>query len=323
MRYFCTYFDCNYLARGLALYQSLKLHCRAFKLWMLCMDEESYAALAKLKLPEVSLLTLSKLEQDDPHLRQAKTNRSLVEYYFTCTPSLPLFLLNRHPDIDLITYLDSDLYFFSSVEPLFDEIGNHSIAIIGHRFSEALRKYEWNGIYNVSWVTFRRDDNGLSCLQWWRDRCLEWCYDRIEGNRFADQKYLDDWPTRFEGVVVLQHKGANLAPWNVSNYTLSFRKGTIFVDDHPLIFFHFHGFKQCVRWIYDTQLAKYDVVPSEFLVRNIFARYLSEVISQSKQIGGSCPAPLKRGRRDSSSLLRALPRLLKRQYLIAINGRIL
>src|ERR1700737_2280260 len=105
MRYFCTYFDHNYLARALVLYDSLKRNCADFKLWMLCMDEESYAALAKLKLSHASLLTLSDLEYDAPPLRQAKANRSLVEYYFTCTPSLPLFLLNRHPDIDLITYL--------------------------------------------------------------------------------------------------------------------------------------------------------------------------------------------------------------------------
>ncbi len=110
MRYFCTYFDRHYLARALVLYDSLKRNCGDFKLWMLCLDEESYAALAKLKLPEVSLLTLSELERDDPPLRQAKTNRSLLEYYFTCTPCLPLFILRREPAVDLITYLDSDLF---------------------------------------------------------------------------------------------------------------------------------------------------------------------------------------------------------------------
>src|SRR6202011_2806436 len=104
MRYFCTYFDHNYLARALVLYDSLKRNCADFKLWMLCMDEESYAALEKLKLPEVGLISLSELERDDPLLRQAKTNRSPLEYYFTCTPSLPLFILGRNPDVDLITY---------------------------------------------------------------------------------------------------------------------------------------------------------------------------------------------------------------------------
>src|ERR1700736_5427900 len=188
MRNFCTYFDRHYLARALVLYDSLKRNCADFKLWMLCLDEESYTALEKLKLPEVSLISLNELERDDSQLLQAKTNRSLLEYYFTCTPSLPLFIFNRNSDVDLITYLDADLYFFSDVEPLFGEIGNHSVAIIAHRFSKDFRKHEWNGIYNVGWVTFRRDDNGLSCLQWWRDRCIEWCYDRVENNRFAAQK---------------------------------------------------------------------------------------------------------------------------------------
>src|SRR5207237_1146927 len=88
----------------------------------------------------------------------------------------------------------------STIEPLFEEMQAKSIAIIAHRFSDAFRKWEWNGIYNVGWVTFRRDDNALSCLRWWREQCIEWCYDRIEDNRFADQKYLDDWPTLLGSV---------------------------------------------------------------------------------------------------------------------------
>ena len=323
MRYFCTYFDRHYLARALVLYDSLKRHGGEFRLWMLCMDEESYAALAKLRLREINLIRLDELERNDAPLRQAKSNRSLLEYYFTCTPSLPLFILNHNPDVDLITYLDSDLYFFSSIEPLFDEIGNKSIAIIAHRFTEEFRKWEWNGIYNVGWVTFRRDNNGLACLEWWRARCIEWCYDRIEGNRFADQKYLDDWPARFQNVIVLQHKGANLAAWNIKNYELTLRDGTIFVDDQPLIFFHFHAFKQLGGWIYDTQLAKYKAIPSDIVVRNIFAPYLREVISRSKQLGLSGSAPLASVRKKPGSFVNAFSRLLTRQYLIVINGRII
>src|SRR5256885_10383061 len=63
MRYFCTYFDHHYSARGLALYQSLNRHCPEFKLWILCLDEPSHSELTRLNLPEVSLLTLDELER--------------------------------------------------------------------------------------------------------------------------------------------------------------------------------------------------------------------------------------------------------------------
>jgi len=322
MRYFCTYFDRHYLVRGLALYNSLTKHCPDFKLWILCLDLSSHAELVRLNLPKVSLLTLDELEQDDPALRQAKTNRSRVEYYFTCTPSLPLLIMRIDPTIDLITYLDADLFFFSSVAPLFDELKDKSIGIIPHRFTEAFRKWEWNGIFNVGWVSFRRDEHGLACLRWWRESCIEWCYDRVEDGKFADQKYLDDWPTRFQNVVVLQHKGANLAAWNIANYKLSRRDAVILVDDQPLIFFHFHAFKQLTGCIYDTQLAKYRVVPSKTVVQNIYAPYIRTVTACAAQLGTSSPAPLASPRKRSA-LFPALAYLLKRQYLIVVNGRVI
>ena len=206
MYYFCSYFDRNYLPRGLALYSSLRKNCSEFRLWVLCMDDATYAALTQLALPEIELIALQDFEEGDAALLAAKQNRSKIEYYFTCTPSLPLFVLNHWSEVNLITYLDADLYFFASPAPLFEELGLGSIAIIGHRLSAYMRKDEVYGIFNVGWLSFRRDDNGSACLNWWRAKCIEWCYDRLEDDRFADQKYLDDWPSRFSKVVVLEHK---------------------------------------------------------------------------------------------------------------------
>src|SRR3712207_8793431 len=48
--------------------------------------------------------------------RSAKSDRSHVEYLWTTTPAIILWLLTRHPEIDLLTYLDADLFFYSRSE---------------------------------------------------------------------------------------------------------------------------------------------------------------------------------------------------------------
>lgn len=243
--HFCTYFDRNYLTRGLALYESLVRHCqRPFILWILCFDDETYAILSHLNLAGIRLISRQEFEVGDEELLSVKLERSQVEYYWTCTPSLPLYVLEHAPKVEVITYLDADLYFFSDPQPIYDEFGDGSILIIEHRYApEHAHQAASSGIYNVGVMAFRRDENGLACLQWWRERCLEWCYVRVEDGKFGDQRYLDDWPQRFPGVVVLQHSGAGLAPWNLTNHDIGFGRQGIQVDDEPLVFFHFHGFK--------------------------------------------------------------------------------
>jgi len=337
MRYFCTYFDRNYLPRGLALYRSLQRHCPAFQLWVLCMDRVCYDVLAKLGLAGVHPIALDEYEKGDEDLLRAKQNRTPIEYYFTCSPSLPLFVLDRHPQVDLITYLDADLYFFADPSPIYEEIGRHSIAIIGHRFPPHLQDWERYGIYNVGWVSLRRDAEALVCLRWWRERCLEWCYDRCEDGRFADQKYLDDWPSRFQGVAVLQHKGANLAPWNLANYTIPEAGNRVWVDEQPLIFFHFHRLKQIEGWVYDPCISWYKAKASTVVRRRIYAPYIRTLAETARLVPASIQdAALRSSIRDpavtprfSGQMARRVKRLLHlvrgivaQDYLFVLNGRV-
>jgi len=245
--HFCTYFDRNYLTRGLALYHSLRTHCRRpFFLWTLCFDDETYSILSRLDLADMRLIRRQDFEAGDAELADARANRNAVEYFWTCTPSLPLYILRQDEAIHVITYLDADLFFYSDPQPIFDEFGDRSILIHGHRYAPEFAHFaDTSGFYNVGLLSFRRDTHGLECLKWWRERCNEWCYTRFEAGKFGDQKYLDDWPVRFAGVAVLQHPGAGVAPWNITLHPPKFQEGYISVDDQPLIFYHFHGLR-CV-----------------------------------------------------------------------------
>lgn len=240
-KWFCTLFDQNYLIKGLAMYQSLATHTEDMCLYVLCMDDLTYQTLEKLNLEKVELI--KRVDFEGPELLKVKSERSVAEYCWTCTPSIISYVLEKHPEIDYLTYLDADLLFFGSPQAIFDELGQTSVSIIEHRFSKGFEESIVNGKYNVQWVGFRRDKDGLKTLNWWREKCLEWCFNRSDDGRFGDQKYLDNWTTDFNGVHVIQHLGAGVGPWNFASYSITEHDGIVSIDDQPLIFYHYHGYK--------------------------------------------------------------------------------
>lgn len=328
--HFCTYFDHHYLVRGLALIQSLTVHCPAVTIWVLCMDDQTFGVLTRMNLPGVHTISLQEFEQENPDLAAVKPQRTELEYYFTCTPSLPRFVLDRRPEVAVITYLDADLYFYDDPMPLFEEFGAGSIGIVPHRISPALQAAGAKiSLYNVAWVTFRRDAAGLACLHWWRERCIEWCYNRKEEGKYGDQGYLDDWPTRFPGVVVLNHLGADLARWNVANYQLAIgddRK--VYVDGQPLIFYHFSGFTQTQSWLYNPRLVNLAKV-SRILRRRVYGQYVRALYSLDRQVKVATTSwPLDQEvwhemRGDKSQPQATLARRLYRQARAIAAGRLL
>ncbi len=275
MKYYVTLFDSNYLTRGLVMYRSLLRHAGEFHLWIICFDDLAYELLGKLHLETVTLVSLSQFE--DEELLSIKPQRTRQEYCWTCTPSTAWYVLNTEPHVEAITYLDADLMFFSSLEPIFAEAGNASILLTEHRYLPAFDRSADSGIYNVQFMTFRRTSEGLQALNWWRDRCIEWCFARVEDNKFGDQKYLDDWPERFKDVHILQHLGAGLAPWNSAQYVLKKIGDQVYVENQPVIFYHFHALK-----VYPFNIGySCDIYPIPINVSNWIYRLYFDEISKS------------------------------------------
>ena len=244
-RYYCTYFDSNYLAKALALFESLNKHetCE-FEVFAVCMDEYSRTLLEKLAIRNITAIAVHDIESRDEALLKAKHERTTLEYYWTATATIILRLLERNPSIDSLAYLDADLFFYSSPQAIFDELADKSVLIHEHRFSEDQKQSIVYGKYNVGLMVFRNDAKALAVLRHWREQCLEWCYFRIEENKIGDQKYLDDWPATHEGVGVIQNIGAGLGPWNHIQYQFkSDNNGRLVIDGTPAIFYHFHGLK--------------------------------------------------------------------------------
>jgi hypothetical protein len=246
-RVFCTIFNAVYLVRGLALIESLERHCPDHRIYVFAMDDQCVTVLEAFGRDKLRVVRPRDFETTE--LLRVKPSRSTAEYFWTCTPHIIRHCIEilKEPEC---TYVDADVWLMSSPAPLFDEMGAASVLLTEHRYTPRHDQAALSGRFCVQFMRFVSDERGRAALQWWCDRCIEWCHARREGGKFGDQKYLDDWETRFPGVHVLRHVGGGVAPWNVGRTAFRSAATEVQVRDQtdlsdaawrPLVFFHFHG----------------------------------------------------------------------------------
>jgi hypothetical protein len=179
------------------------------------------------------------------------------------------------------------MYFFGSPARIFQAIDSAvaSVLVTAHHFPKWLERYERHGKFNVGILSFRNDAAGRGCLDDWRARCLEWCHDRLEDGKYADQKYLEAWPARLgRALLVLPHAGVNLAPWNWAAHAIETEGGRVQVDGQPLVLYHFARFRP-VRgsWWWHSGQLEYGVMPRR-LRRAIYLPYVQALLAARDEI---------------------------------------
>jgi hypothetical protein len=235
--HFCTLFDSNYLPLGMALHQSLVDHALPFHLWILCMDELVEHQLQKLNLPDVTLIRLGDIETSA--LLSVKSERSCGEYCWTLTPFIFQAVFDRDSNVAQVTYLDADLFFLDDPRILLEELpSDKGVLITEHAYAPEYEQSDIHGRFCVQFLTVKRTEAALAVIQWWQDRCIEWCFNRREDGKFGDQMYLDVWPDLFANeVYIVQHTEKTLAPWNVQYFWEKLQSNL------KPVFFHFHGLR--------------------------------------------------------------------------------
>jgi hypothetical protein len=239
------------------MYESLKAHSNDFHLFIFAFDDASFQILNELNLQNVTIVSLNDFE--NPELLEVKNGRSKAEYCWTCTPSTISYVL-KNKNLSNCTYVDADLIFYSDPSVLIKEMveNGKNVLITEHRFSALAKLYEEKraGRFCVQFVTFTNETSSLLVLEKWRNQCIDWCYARHEEGKFGDQKYLDDWPTLYNNIHILEHFGA-IAPWNLQQYSFAKNKNLIrgkikrTGSEFDVVFFHFQYVKFVQDSVYD------------------------------------------------------------------------
>ncbi len=306
---FCTLFDSNYLHFGLTLHESLMQNCPKFHLYVFAFDKKCEDFLRQKNLPNVTVISLQEFE--DEKLLAVKPSRNKGEYCWTSTPSTIRYVLKNFK-VEHCVYVDADLCFFGNPQILLDEMGDKSVLVTPHNYADGYDQSAVCGKYCVQFMFFRNNAQGLEVLEWWRERCLEWCFENPVDGKFGDQKYLDDWLVRFPQTHELRHEGGGVAPWNVSQYKIKDNKiykkdGAVF----DLIFYHFHGFA-----LLDE--ARVKLTPKKYLikrdaVKNIYEKYLQQMKKNINEVaavsGLVAAAKAKKVKWGKKLLLKILPKM--------------
>lgn len=305
--HYVTLFDTLYLPQGLALHRSMERFAGDYQLWVLCVDDESHKVLTRLELPNVRLLLSRALET--PKLKEVKPGRTTGEYCWTLTPFAPRFVFESSDSVERVTYVDADTWFMGSPAPIFREFesSGKGVLITDHAYAPEYDQTAKSGRYCVQFMPFRRD-SGEHVRKWWEERCVEWCYSRLEDGKFGDQKYLDDWAIRFSSAVhVLQDKELILAPWNATRFPYG-----------NALLYHFHGLRIVSNDLVDVG----DYPLPRVLMDHVYKPYLADLRAATASLEGvHHQLRTQGGRIGTGSRLLRLLRRLRAQFAWRLDGR--
>jgi hypothetical protein len=234
----------------------MRRHCGSFRLHVLAMGTE-VATWARAQA-DVACTTVDELLERHPHLRPdllpGPPRLRVDELLCTWRWWFGLDLVRELGEGVLA--VDADGMFWSSPEPVFEEIGEAGFAVLPHGLARAadgfpgvtVETHGVFGLYNGGFVYLRDPAPAAALAEYVR----EWCYagwrTHEDGRRtFGDQGYLELVLERFGGHVI-EHPGARAAPWNVNLLPLrETHDGRVFIGGKPVIFFHYQGYRPEAR----------------------------------------------------------------------------
>ncbi|MDA9768204.1 hypothetical protein N9C71_03330 [Candidatus Pelagibacter sp.] len=230
---FCTITSKSHNVFTLALISKIKS-----KVFILCLDNFSYVLFKKLNKNNVFLVKLDDLNIIYS-LNKIYNNRNYLSFIFTLKPILIFYVLNKIKKKSFLIYLDSDIYFTGTPNKLLKNVTNSSIFLTKHNFSKKNIDKKRFGIFNAGFVAFCSDFYGKKYLKLWMIECIKCCDLNLAKNTWGDQMYLNRFNKKNNKIKFLDTEIFNLAPWNISNYSLSLKNNKLFCNGKEVIFYHF------------------------------------------------------------------------------------
>lgn len=152
---------------------------------------------------------------------------------------------------DQLFYFDTDMAVYHSLAYLETELEQYSILLTPHYLAPVPEdgKYPMerdvlnSGLYNGGFFAVKNDATGKHFFEWWCNRLADQGYNNVSEGMMVDQLWLNLVPLFFKDVLIVSHAGCNFAYWNMHERLLTEKDGALYVNEQPLLFYHFSGYR--------------------------------------------------------------------------------
>lgn len=183
-----------------------------------------------------------------PEWKSLAFTYDIIEFSTSLKPWIARKLLEKYSNV---IFLDPDTAIYGSLNPILNDLASSSVVLTPHYTKPqpstagesdlAMMRF---GSFNLGFFAVRQSEESLEFLDWWCQRCFDFCYMESQFGLSTDQKWISIAPCFFQNMNISFNKGYNAAPWNTFERELTTKKdGTYFFEDGtPLVFFHFSNF---------------------------------------------------------------------------------
>ncbi len=242
MKVYFTICSNNYLAYATVLGRSLKRHEPGAVFYIFLCDKK----IAGIDYPSLADEVIA-VETIEPAMQALSLKYNIIELNTCVKPRVMEYLLNER-DFDKVIYLDPDVQVFHSLAFLETDLERANILLTPHIYtpiplddkqpSESV--FLNYGLYNLGFIALRQHAETNRFLAWWKERTYAQGFIDVYNGIFVDQLPVNFVPLFFTGVVVLQDRGLNMAPWNLHERMLSLEDNRMIVNKTDwLKFYHF------------------------------------------------------------------------------------
>ena len=238
----------NYLAQAQTLGQSLQKTNPEVEFVIGLVDRLDKVTLDADKIPPFQLLEIDKINIEG--LNEMCDIYDITELNTAVKPFYFDYFFKNRADIQNVIYFDPDIIVFDSLKPMTDNLIEKHIIVTPHITSPINDKFDTReidhlntGLYNLGFIAISRHKQSYQMVNWWMDRLKKDCRIDLCHGLFVDQHWIVLVPVFFREIVLVdKYAGYNVAYWNLHERKVTQRDGKFFINEVPLIFFHFSGY---------------------------------------------------------------------------------